>query len=377
MPTLKTTHPELEPYWSETNEKDFNSITTASGYKAEWVCIKRHTWKAKVYHITGSNSWCPFCAGQRSWKGETDLATLYPEISKEWHPTKNLNLNPDEVRPGAKKRVWWLCNLGHEWEAVIYSRTGTLKTGCPYCVNKSVLKGFNDLRTTEPELSMEWHPTKNAKTNTPETVTRMSDRIVWWQCSKHNNHEWKSSIGNRTAGKGCPMCNRRDSRIQKEIQNFISSLLNDTLTSTNIKNPRTGKSLEVDIYIPKMFLGIEVNGIYWHSEKIKPDKLYHQNKRKLANEQGIRLFTIWEDEWLYDQKRIKTLLSDVVQGKVRKYKENEVIIDLDKEWGPDLESQGYEFLEEIEPEIRIRKYNEQKHRCWNSGLSKYRKVNTE
>ena len=53
--------------------------------------------------------------------------------------------------------------------------------GCPYCGNKKVLAGFNDLASIEPEIAAEWHPTLNGAL-TPEMVTAGSNRKVWWLC---------------------------------------------------------------------------------------------------------------------------------------------------------------------------------------------------
>jgi hypothetical protein len=58
---------------------------------------------------------------------------LFPNIAKEWHLTKNGNLNPEDFIKGSKKKVWWECNKGHEWKTSISHRTGNRKTNCPYC----------------------------------------------------------------------------------------------------------------------------------------------------------------------------------------------------------------------------------------------------
>ena len=57
----------------------------------------------------------------------------YPELIKEWHPTKNGELKPSEVTFGSGKKVWWLCPKGHEYDSIISNRTGKNKSGCPHC----------------------------------------------------------------------------------------------------------------------------------------------------------------------------------------------------------------------------------------------------
>ena len=45
---------------------------------------------------------------------------------------------------GSTKKVLWKCNLGHIYEAAPNHRTSS-NTGCPYCANKKILKGYNDV----------------------------------------------------------------------------------------------------------------------------------------------------------------------------------------------------------------------------------------
>ena len=65
--------------------------------------------------------------------------------------------------------------------------------------NKKVLKGFNDLKTTHPEL------TKEIVLGNPETVTAGSEQIFTWTCIE--SHHYKANIYHKT-GKGiiCPIC---------------------------------------------------------------------------------------------------------------------------------------------------------------------------
>lgn len=65
-------------------------------------------------------------------KKENSVAVKYPEIAKEWHPTKNGNLTPDMFLYNSGKRFWWKCACGHEWQTRIYKRTVS-GTGCPSC----------------------------------------------------------------------------------------------------------------------------------------------------------------------------------------------------------------------------------------------------
>ena len=129
------------------------------------------------------------------------LAVKNPTLSKQWHPTKNGNLTPNDVTTGSSKKVWWRCEKGHEWEAKIANRT-YLGRGCPFCSGRYSCDD-NSLQVLNPELSKQWHPTKNGNL-TPDDVTTGSNKKVWWQCEK--GHEWEAAIKNRALGRGCPYC---------------------------------------------------------------------------------------------------------------------------------------------------------------------------
>lgn len=62
------------------------------------------------------------------------IAELYPELAKEWHPTKNGELSPEAVSKGSSKKVWWKCSkCGHEWPTRISKRVAG--SGCERCAN--------------------------------------------------------------------------------------------------------------------------------------------------------------------------------------------------------------------------------------------------
>ena len=128
-----------------------------------------------------------------------------PELMAEWNWEKNnaLGLDPSKLTYGSDKKAWWKCGKGHEWEAKISSRS---RNGCPYCGNRLVLVGYNDLATTHPNLAEEWHPTKNGDLK-PTDVTYGSGKKVWWKCNK--GHEWFAAISDRTKGIGCPYCSNQ------------------------------------------------------------------------------------------------------------------------------------------------------------------------
>ena len=201
---LASTHPHLVPLWSERNKLSPTEVTAGSHKKVLWVCGKGHEWEAMVSLLAIENSRCPYCAGKRAISGETDLATVRPDLLEQWDYDKN-QMNPSEILPSSHEKAWWKCDKGHSWQAMVFSRTRENAAGCPYCTGRLVLKGFNDLATLKPKLAEEWYFPLNGELH-PEDVSLGSNKKVWWHCRE--GHVWKAAIYSRTRkkGTGCPVC---------------------------------------------------------------------------------------------------------------------------------------------------------------------------
>lgn len=128
------------------------------------------------------------------------LTAEAPLLSKEWNYERNGLLTPDMFMIGSSDKVWWRCNKGHEWKASINSRYQGI--GCPFCSNKRVLKGYNDLSTSHPELLLEWDYQMN--TVKPDEISYGYSRKIWWKCKK--GHSWQAPPYSRAKGSGCPYC---------------------------------------------------------------------------------------------------------------------------------------------------------------------------
>ena len=129
-------------------------LTYGSHIKAWWKCDKGHEWQSIISHRT-QGSGCPFCSGRYAIKGKNDLQTVNPSLANEWDYDKNEGLKPEDFTANSTKKVWWKCQIGHEWQAVIESRNSGM--GCPYCSGRYTIKGENDLQTINPSLASEWN----------------------------------------------------------------------------------------------------------------------------------------------------------------------------------------------------------------------------
>jgi very-short-patch-repair endonuclease len=95
-----------------------------------WTCSLGHTWEATAKNRVQNRSGCPDCSGNRVLVGFNDLATIVPHLVRQWHPTRNGALTPQMFTYGSTKKVWWLCENGHEWKAAIAKRR---TRGCKKC----------------------------------------------------------------------------------------------------------------------------------------------------------------------------------------------------------------------------------------------------
>jgi len=189
---LLTLHPDIA---TEADGWDPKKYSVGSGKKLNWRCTQGHNWVTTIPSRVAQRTGCPYCSNYKTLKGYNDLATTHPDLAKmafEW--------DPSTLGAGSGKRVKWQCDNGHVTTATVESRA-KVQTKCKYCMNTSVLKGFNDLQTTNPTLAFEafnWDPT---------TLTEGSNKNVQWKCSK--GHIWKQSPSTRSIGSGCPYCSNR------------------------------------------------------------------------------------------------------------------------------------------------------------------------
>ncbi|MBP3314006.1 MAG: hypothetical protein J6K84_05075 [Oscillospiraceae bacterium] len=286
-------------------------------------------------------------------KKEKGYVSDNAQLMTEWNWERNneLNFDPKRLTLGSHTKAWWKCGNGHEWSAEVYSRRSG--NGCPYCVGKKVLRGYNDLQTVNPSLAKEWNHKRNNGL-TPMDVPPHSNKKVWWKCSK--GHEWQATINNRAYGHGCPYCTgQKVLKGENDLQTVNPTLAeewnhkrNNGLTPMDI-TPHSGqkiwwrcskghewratindrsrgrgcpictserhtsfpeyaivyylqeyglevihsckeKGYELDVYIPFKKIAIEYDGYLWHREKVEKDL----EKNRKCEKDGIKLYRIRE-----------------------------------------------------------------------------------
>jgi len=160
--SIKYTYPELILEWDwKKNEKDSENFLTGSNEKVHWKCKKNdiHGWETTVASRALQKTGCPCCARRKACP-DNNLEFLRPSLAEEWHFEKNSPLLPSEVMPNHNKKVWWLCEYSHPYDATPNNRN--YGKGCPYCSGQKV--GYvNSLADSFPEIAKEFNKKINGK----------------------------------------------------------------------------------------------------------------------------------------------------------------------------------------------------------------------
>ena len=271
---LKSKYPDLAKEFNEEKNKiNSEDVFMRSTKSYWWKCPKGHEYKMPVEKRVKRNHGCPYCSGHRVILGFNDLSTTHPQLFSEWDIEKNRPHKFTDFSHGSTYKAWWKCKNGHIYQTTINEKCGSNR-GCPYCANSQILTGYNDLATTNPEIALEWHPTKN-KLN-PTQVFAGSTHKYWWLCPM--GHEYLATPNHRTSGTSCPTCNRerKISFPEKVIFYYVAKCFHNTKEnySADFEN-----KMNLDIFVPELKLGIEYDGFHWHKNPQK-DNIKNQECKK-------------------------------------------------------------------------------------------------
>lgn len=162
----------------------------------------------------------------------------------DWKENNKRGLDPRKLTLGSGKKAYWICPKGHEWDTAICHRTER-GSSCPYCSNKRVLVGYNDLQSQRPDLMKEWD--FDANYIDPSAVVVGSNKKVAWVCPK--GHKYTKMIYLRASGSGCPICakGRGTSFPEQCFFYYTKKIFPDTI---NRYKDIFDNGMELDIYIP-------------------------------------------------------------------------------------------------------------------------------
>ena len=275
----------LHQLWSKENTRNPREIDFYTKELFYFKCNNGHKLKARPYNAIKNKNLCPYCSRKRV-SSNYNLKTIFPKVAKEWNYEKNGNLKPEEILPSIGKKVWWICEKGHEWEATVNSRSRG--TNCPYCSHNFPSEMIN-LKVLYPEVIKNWDYERNDIP--PENYLPYSTKKVWWICNLNQNHHYEKCICNAIKKPyGCPICRKEigTSFPEQAIYYYLKKVFKDCQNRVKIENK------EFDIYIPSLNFVIEYDGIRYHENE--QSKKNDQIKNNILKEHTIDLLRIIEQK---------------------------------------------------------------------------------
>lgn len=287
---------------------DYSKVNYVNNHTKVCIICEKHGefWQKPSAHLSGGN--CYKCGKESMGKSQSMTKKEFIERARKIHGEKYDYSKVEYL--GANTKVCIICPEHGEFLQTPSAHING-KEGCPVCGNK--LKNQVSKLTTEEfvEKAKKIHGNKYDYSNVEYVDYDTKVKII---CPEHG--EFWQSPDSHLQGKGCRLCNWSISKAEEKLISFI----NNELGIETINHDRTIISpYELDIYIPSLKIGIEYNGLFWHSEYFGKDKNYHLNKLNVCNKKGIKLIQIFEDEYINKQEivlgKIKHLLGKSDVGK--------------------------------------------------------------
>ena len=171
-----------------------------------------------------------------------------------------------------------------------------------------------------PELIAEWDYKNNDRN--PSDISYGSTYKAKWICSKCGNH-FEMEVRARTKGRNCQKCKR--SRQTSFMEQAILYYIKKCFGNVEHRYKKLFKNnMEIDIYLPNLFTGIEFDGAFFHQRPEQRER--DAFKYKLCKQNGITLIRITEDKRMPFDYESDYLIS--LKGKRDSNTKNEAICTL-------------------------------------------------
>jgi len=261
-------------------------------------------------HIQGQG--CPKCKYEQISNNLSHDTDIFIQKTKEIHQDRYDYSLVEYINNRIKVKI--ICPIHGVFEQTPHKHLNG--QNCPKC---SRISGNTKQKNTILEFiytSKQIHQNKYDYSLVEYINNKTKIKII---CPKHDIFEQRPDC--HIQGQGCPKCACMMSKGETELQEWLKGYIHIKTNDRQIIKP-----LELDIVIPEHKIGIEYNGLYWHSEQQGKDKLYHLNKYNLCKDQGYRLITVWENEWLLKKDIVKSIILNSIGIHTRKIHGRKCII---------------------------------------------------
>ena len=254
------------------------------------ICPQGHNWKLKYSWWLDGNR-CLKCSGKEK--------HTY-EYVKQYIESENYKLLSNEYN-GVFNKLKIQCDNGHIYE----SHFGNFKNcgnRCPTCYME-IEKFLSYDHVKEFIEDKGYKLLSNEYINSKEKIVMLCDK----------GHEFKMSYNSFQSGERCPRCYAMctTSRMEKAVLGEVKKLYDGKIIENDrsqVINHKTGRYLELDIWLPEIKTAIEFNGNYWHG----PEKNKYKDtvKQEQCKNKGIILVIITEDDWRKDKNMCVNKIND-------------------------------------------------------------------
>lgn len=212
----------------------------------------------------------------------------------------------------------------------------------PMKVSGIVEKRNHTARHNRTERQASQHREHRVRDGYHQVVQRLKDTVIpcfsvdqYDGCFRKNRYPWKCvTCGNLFEDHvdygrvpRCTVCYPKNttSMGQRELLSFVQSL-HPAVYENHRPDFLFGQ--EIDLFLPDLNIGIEYNGVYWHSSKFKRPQ-YHVNKMLLCEKNAVRLINIFEDQWIGKTDVVKSRLRNLLGVSPTVYARKTRVTDLD------------------------------------------------
>jgi len=272
--------------------------------KVEIICpIHGVFWQTPNCHISKGQG-CPQCGRKKSADSKKDNTESFIQKAKKKHKDK---YDYSKVNyKNQKHKVIIICPDHGKFEQ---SPTDHLQGhGCIKCGHK---RSIDSLFLTTEDFVTKAKLIHGDKYDYSMVNYKSTHEKILIICPTHG--KFKQQPNSHLSGAGCPSCPAVTSSGHRELLKFVQSITDEAIKEND---KETISPYEIDIYIPSNKIGIEYDGLYWHSagtikEDIKKRKK-QSNKVDVCQEKDIRLIQVREDEWLNKKEIVKSIISHAI-----------------------------------------------------------------
>ena len=249
-------------------------------------------------------------------------------ITDRSQAAKNKNYTEEEIQTllGSKTKLLSLkdgkyelmCEDGH----IYHKNVEKIRQGCP--------NGKSGTKTDTTQMAKELLEIGYQLIEGTFVKKRKSLKAIHIKCGTLRENRFRNFFLQE-----CPTCNNNGtSKEEISLKTWIESL--GFATERYKFQERITKPKEIDIHIPSEKIGFEYCGLYDHCEESRhPRKQgYHNGKRIEAIKEGIRLITIFSNEWLERNYQVKSFIKSVLNKNTRKlFAKQCTVKEIDNDYG--------------------------------------------